>query len=221
MIASKRERGAAALVAALAIALAAPVADAAGSAVKLHATVVGAPNEGPLTIEVSRWSTDDERAPLLAALAPLPPARASNPPAAGAAGRGRAGRGGRGAAAPPADPLTRLTAAIRGAPTVGYVWTSGITGFSIRYAWRAPAADVGERIVLVTDRRLGANSPGWPAPSGGPADAEFTVLEMHLATTGAGEARSSLNSSVVVDDTARTLALASYASAPPFLKVTR
>ena len=220
MIASKRERGAAAFVAALVVALAAPAAEAAGSAAKLHATVVGAPNAGPLTIEVNRWSTDGERAPLLAAFAPPSPARASSPPAGVATGRGRAGRGGRGGA-PPADPMSRLTAAIKGAPTVGYLWTSGITGFSIKYAWRAPSADGGERIVLVTDRRLGANSPGWPTPAGGPADAEFTVLELHLGTTGAGEARSSLNSNVVVDDTARTLALASYASAPPFLKVTR
>jgi hypothetical protein len=211
---------------AVAITVAALVAPRAeGSALKLRATLVAVPGAGPLTIDLNRWSSDAERGPLLTALsAPVPaPARQSGPPAGAAAARGgRAARGGArgGAAPPPPSPLARLTTAIKAAPTVGYLWSGGITGYSIKYAWRA-AAEGGERIVLVTDRRLGANSPGWPVPEGGPADAEFTVLELHLATNGAGEARSSLHSNIVVDESARTLALATYASAPTFLKVTR
>jgi hypothetical protein len=194
-------------------------------ALKLRATVVGAAGTEPLTIELNRWSTEAERAPLMAALAaPVPTQdRQAGPPAGAAAGRtGRAGRGGaRGGAAAPPNPLANLTTAIKAAPTVGFVWTGDITGYSIKYSWHAPAADGGERIVLVTDRRLGANSPGWPVSSGGPADAEFTVLELRLDSHGGGEAKSSLHSSVVVDEPAKTLALASYASVPTLLKVVR
>ncbi|MGH9239158.1 MAG: hypothetical protein ACRD3G_14045, partial [Vicinamibacterales bacterium] len=139
----------------------------------------------------------------------------------GRGGGGRGGRGGRGAA-PPADPMARLTAAVKSAPTVGFVWGDGVTGYSIKYAWRAPAADEGtERIVLVTDRRLGAHAPGW-SPAPGPAvDAEFTVIEMRVGAKGAGEGKTSLATKIALDAAAKTLALEGYPSAPVQLKVSR
>jgi len=115
-------------------------ARAAEPVLKLQAVAVGT-TAVPLTIEVFRWSSDAERSPLMAALAPAPAPPAA--PAAEAAGRGgrggggRGGRGGRGAAAP-ADPMARLTAAVKAAPTVGFVWGDGVTGYSIKYAWRSP-----------------------------------------------------------------------------------
>jgi hypothetical protein len=202
-------------------------------ALKMRATVVGAPAEAPLTIHVLRWSTDAERAPLLAALSAPPPAPASSPaaePAAPARGRaGRAGRGGRGGAAPPLSPAARLTAAVKAAPTVGFIWSDGPTGYSIKYAWRSPSPGANERIVLVTDRRLGAHSTSWPqalpaeplAKAGsGLADAEFTVVEMRVDAKGVGEARVAL-ASPVVDAAANTLAIEQYDAAPVLLKVTR
>lgn len=184
--------------------------------------------QAPVTIELFRWSTDAERAPLLTALAPPPPPPAPAAPAAapGAAGRGgrgapggRGGRGGRGGA--PASPIDRLAAAIKTAPTLGFVWSDGVTGHSIKYAWRAPAAGAPERVVLVTDRRLGAHVPGWAPASGPLADADFTVLEIRLDAKGAGEAKSSLTANVAVDATTQTLALEGYAAAPLLLKVSR
>ena len=167
-----------------------------------------------LRIELLRWSTDAERAPMLAALSAPPPA----PPAAPAAGRG--GRGGRGGAPPP-SPLAQLTTVVRGAPTIGFIWGDGPTGYSIKYAWRSVSAGGQERLVLVTDRRLGAHvlpSPPIPDPA---ADVEFTVIEARLDSKGAGEARTSLASKVVVDTDAKTLALENDAAAPVQLKVTR
>lgn len=207
---------------------------------KLRATVIGSATAAPLTVELFRWPTDEERAPLMAALSSPPPP----PPAPAGAGAGRAaGRGGRGgrAAGPPPTPTERLTAAIKAAPTVGFIWGEGPTGYSIRYAWRVALPEGGERIVLVTDRRLGANDPGWsayakapadksvaakapadrPDPAGAAATAEFTVIEMRLGANGAGEARTSISSPVVVDAAAKTLALEGYATAPALLKVTR
>lgn len=190
-------------------------------ALKLKASVIGqsAPS-APMTIELFRWSTDVERAPMVTALAAPPPAPPSTPAAPAAGRAGRAGRGGRGAAAPP-NPLERLTTAIKAAPTVGFIWSDGPTGYSIKYAWRSTTPGAQERVVLVTDRRLGANSTSWPAGTDAAANAEFTVVEMRLDGKGVGEAKSSLTSKVVVDAAANTLAIDKYTDAPVLLKVTR
>jgi hypothetical protein len=189
----------------------------AAGAETLRAVPVGAdPTEAALTIELFRWSTDAERAPLLAALAALPPA----PPTAEARGRaGRGGRGGRGA--PPPGPMARLTTAVKAAPTLGYIWSAGVTGYAIKYAWRWSAAGEPERIVLVIDRRLGVHAPNQYAGSGPAADAGFTLIEMRIGEAGKGEGKTSLASPVVVDTAARTLALEGYAAAPVLLEVTR
>lgn len=217
---------------ALAVCLGGLALSAETTALALRATVVGrsAPAE-TLRIELHRWSTDAERAPLVAAASalaspPAPPAAAA--PAAGRAGRagGRGGRGRGGDAQ--VSPAQRMTAAVKAAPTVGFIWGEGVSGYSVKYAWRATEAGGGERIVLVTDRRLGAHSPSWPAETAAagptasppPADAEFTVLELRIDSTGSGEGKTSLTTRVVVD-AAQTVALDSYATAPALLKVTR
>ena len=190
------------------------VLSAEDAVLNLRAKVVPAATGGALTVTVNRWSTDAERAPLLAALsAPPPPPPAAAPAAGRAAGRG--GRGG-GRGTPPPTPIERLATAVKAAPTLGYVWGDGVTGYSIKYAWRSA-----NRVVLVTDRRLGAHAPEWglAAPSG-PAP-EFTVLELHLDATGGGEGKSSLSTPVVVDAAASTLALDRFDAAPALLKVTR
>ena len=95
-------------------------------ALKLSRARWSARRRAPLTIELLRWSTDAERAPLLAALAAPPPA----PPAQRCRGRqparrgGRGGRGGRGCGAA-AESDRRLTTAIKAAPTLGYIWSDG------------------------------------------------------------------------------------------------
>ncbi|HKE85755.1 MAG TPA: hypothetical protein VKB50_18470 [Vicinamibacterales bacterium] len=215
------------MVLGLAVIIAGGVAYGEGPALTLHvrSAVTGTPT-GPMTIELFRWSTDAERAPLIAALsAPTPPPAASAAPAAAGRGAGRAagrgGRGGRGAAAaPPLSPTARLDAAIKAAPTCGYVWGVGVTGYSIKYAWRAPSAIGGDRIVLVTARRLGAQSPP-PASTAAPdADADFTIIEMQLDQKGVGEAKASYGD-VIVDAAAKTLALDGQVPSPLLLKVTR
>jgi hypothetical protein len=117
--------------------------------------------------------------------------------------------------------MARLTAAVKAAPTVGFIWGDGVTGYSIKYAWRAPAAETGsQRVVLVTDRRLGAHAPDWAPPEGSAAEPEFTVIEMRVAAKGAGEGKTSLATKIAVDAAAQTLALEGYTAAPVQLKVT-
>lgn len=211
------------LIAALVVVGTGP-AVAEGPALKLRATAVAAGASAlPLTIELSRWSTDVERAPLMTALSAPPPSPAPAAPAGAAPAAGRAGRAGRGgrAAAPPQSPMERLTTAIKAAPTCGFIWGDGPTGYSIKYAWRSAPPEGPERIVLVTDRRIGANEPAWPKASGPLADADFTVIEMRIDGKGVGEGKASLMAAVVVDAAANTLALDGYAAAPVLLKVTR
>jgi hypothetical protein len=193
------------------------------AALSLRAVIARAPTAGALTITLSRWSTEAERTPLLAALAAPSPVATTAPVAPAEAG-GRAGgrgRGARGAPPPPPSPLARLSAAIKAAPTLGYIWTDGVTGYSIKYAWRALAADKSERIVLVTERRLDSHAPDWAPTSSAAGDADFTVVEMRLDGRGVGEGKTSLTTRVGIDAAANTLALDGYAEAPQLLKVTR
>lgn len=181
----------------------------------------------PVRIRLNRWSTDEERNPVLAALTPTADASgggatATNASGRATAGRGRGGRGrgrGRGEAATPQSPIAALTAAIGRAPTVGYLWTTDVTGYSIKYAYHAPSPGGGERIVLATDRRLGAYSPAWaiaaPAP---PTDYDFTLVEIRLDGKGSGEGKTSLTARVVADSEAHTLALDNYAATPAVLE---
>ena len=199
---------------------AAAAASAETPVLNLRATVMSAVPPATLTLAVNRWSTDAERAPVLAALAAPPPAAApAAAPEGGAARGGRAGRaGGRGArgGGPPQSPIVRLTAVVKAAPTIGFIWSEGVTGYSIKYAWRSSA---GDRIVLVTDRRLGAHAPDWPSVPAAAADAEFTVIEMRVDAKGVGEGKTSLTTSVVVDAAAQTIALDGYQGAPALLRV--
>jgi hypothetical protein len=195
------------------------------AALSLRATITSAATAGALTISLSRWSTDAERAPLVAALAAFAASAAPPPeprPAAPAGPGGAAGRGrGRGEPPPPPSPLARLSTAIKAAPTLGFIWTDGVTGYSIKYAWRSPATEDTERIVLVTERRLDSHAPDGAPPSGDAGDADFTVIELRIDRQGVGEGKTSLTTSVAIDTAANTLALDGYAAAPALLKVTR
>jgi hypothetical protein len=170
----------------------------------------------PVKIKILRWSTEDETRPIVTALA-APPAQPSEVARANAAaagrGRGAAGRGrGRGAPAAPLTPIAAFTASLGRVPTVGYIWTNDITGYSIKYARHMPLTDGTERVILVSDRRLGAYSNAWKtrAPD---TDYTFTLIELRVGPKGVVEGKTSLASKIVVDADAKTVALDNYASA--------
>ena len=200
---------------------------------------VSEPGKG-VRIDLTRWSTDQEREQLLAAMNPPPP---PPPPAAvapdeesrgGDAGRGarggargargaRGGRGGRGgpAAAAPFDPIVSLTTAIGRAQTIGYIWTNEVAGYAIKYALRIPSPDGGERLILATDRRIGAHALAWQPASGTPTPYEFTLLEIRLNSAGAGEGKASVAAPVAIDKENKTIGLENYAAAPALLENVR
>jgi hypothetical protein len=224
------------IIVGLAVLLGATATRAQEAEVILTGTSVNVAESGsPVRIRIFRWSTDKDRERLIAALS-IPPAPA---PAAAAAGDrggaarggragGRGGRGGRGDAAP-LTPTAALTAAIGSAPTIGYIWTNDITGYSIKYAYRTSLPDGGERIVLATDRQFGAHTAGWQpvavtppgADASSPAavtDYEFTLIEIRLDSKGTGEAKTSRTTRAIVDNEARTVALENYAATPAIFR---
>jgi hypothetical protein len=202
----------------------------------------------PVKISILRWSNDQERKPVVDALDPAAQA-AQAAASAGGRGGGRGGRGGRGGLDPndpamadvdatpargrggrgdatppkPPDPIATLTGALGKAPTVGYLWTNEVVGYSIKYAHRMQQRDGSERIILITDRRLGAGTVGWtPKAGGAPTDYQFTLIEVRIDPKGVGEGRASLTSKVILDNEAKTLALDNYAATPAiFQNVTR
>lgn len=193
-----------------------------GSEVVLTATSVNVAEPGqPARFRVFRWSSDEERAALVAALS-APPA---GPRGAAPAGRGAraGGRGrGRGAPAAPLTPVQRLAAAIGRAPTIGFIWTNDVTGYAIKYAHRVRQPDGSQRIILATDRRFGTHAAAWqPVVTTGLTDYEFTVFEVRLDPGGTGEARTSLTTRVVVDEATGSIALENYAAAPALLEQVR
>jgi hypothetical protein len=144
----------------------------------------------------------------------------NDPTLAGLDGQPARGGRGRGDAAPaPPDPIATLTAAVAKAPTVGYIWTDEVVGYSIKYAHHTPLPDGGERIIIATDRRLGADTSGWqPVATATRTDYEFTVFEIRMNSKGVGEAKTTLTSKVVFDAQAKTLTLDNYAASPAILQ---
>jgi hypothetical protein len=200
-----------------------------------------------IRIDLFRWSTDAERDQLLDAWNLKPPAGGRG----GRGGRGgkaltvdvapdpaavvdpvqvaRASRngngGGRGAAPAetrPLTPETSLTTALAKEPALGRLWSSEVAGYSIHSAIRIPEPDGGERILLITDRRLGAWNESWkPAGSGAATNYDFSVIELHVNSKGEGEGKISLTGKVIPDSGAKTLALENYGALPVILKNVR
>ena len=189
-----------------------------------------------IRIDVFRWSTDAERTQLLDAWNLKPPARrgraltvdvAPDPAAVDAApGRGAAGRGGRGgrggAAAPETPRLTpeaALAAALEKNSPVGRLWSSEVAGYSIRSAIQIPEQDGSERILLITNRRLGAWNDSWkPAAGEAASNSDFSIIELHINSKGEGEGKISLTGKIAADSAAKTIALESYVALPVVLK---
>jgi hypothetical protein len=133
---------------------------------------------------------------------------------------GRGGARGRGAdaGAAPATPQASLAAALKKEPTVGVLWTSEIVGYSIKYAYRLPQPDGGERIILATDRRVGTWSNLWKLPAANATDYAFSIIELRVNSKGEGEGKMSLTGKLVVDSNAKTIALDGYNALPVILK---
>jgi hypothetical protein len=192
------------------------------------ANVSGAPDA--IRIDILRWSTDAERDRLMDAWN-LKTGNA-NGGAGGRAGRGGAARGGaaRGGSArggrgggdgePAADtpagptPEAALAAALQQATTVGYLWSREVAGYAIRYAGKIVNADGSQRIVLITQRRLGAVNDLWRPAGADPPAYDFSVIELHVKANGEGEGKTSLHGRVAPDGPLKIVTLENYDALP-------
>ena len=103
-------------------------------------------------------------------------------------------------------------------PTVGVLWTSEIVGYSIKYAYRLPQPDGGERIILATDRRVGTWSNLWKLPASNATDYAFSIIELRVNSNGVGEGKISMTGKLAVDSNAKAIALDGYDALPVILK---
>ena len=175
------------------------------------ANVSGAPDT--IRIDILRWSTDAERDKLMDAWM-LKTANAGRG-GEGRGGRGRAGRGGgEASAAPKPTPEAMLAKALQQATTLGYLWSREVSGYAIRYAGKFANADGSERIVLITQRRLGAVNDLWKPAAGEEPAYDFSVIELRVKANGDGEGKISLNGKVAPDGALNMIALENYDALP-------
>jgi hypothetical protein len=183
------------------------------------ANVMGAPD--PVRIEILRWSTDEERDRLMDAWNLKP--SAVGPPAGRGAEKGAAkqakaagrGRGPANGAANAQTPEAALEKALNETTTVGYLWSSEMAGYALRYAGKVDGPDGSQRIILITQRRLGAVNQRWnPTFEGAPNSYEFSVIELRLNAKDEGEGRVSLLGKVGPDVSAKIVTLENYDALP-------
>jgi len=202
-----------------------------------------------IRIDVLRWSTDAERDQLMSAwnmtngagragrgggrgaaragrggrgaAAPAPDTTADDgTPLAASASPGRGAGRGRSEAAPAArTPESSLAEALQQAPTVGYLWSSEVAGYALRYAGKLTLPDGRERIILITDRRPGAINDLWtPLGTVSPNSYTFSLIELRVNAKGEGEGKLSLIGKVSPDTAAKIVALENYSELPVMLK---
>ena len=113
----------------------------------------------------------------------------------------------------------KLLDALQEMPRMGYIRRPGSIGWDIRFARHMPAPDGGERIVLVTDRRMSFREVANRHRS---VDYPFTVIELRLQKNGEGEGKVSVATRIIADKANKVVTLEDYDIQPVMLtKVTR
>jgi hypothetical protein len=108
----------------------------------------------------------------------------------------------------------KLLDVLQGLPRKGFLRTPGTVGWDIHFARRMPGKDGGERVVLITDRRIGfweaANQPRS-------IDYPFTFIELRLNNDGEGEGKISLATKIIADKENNIVTLENYDIQPVML----
>src|SRR5687767_4786683 len=113
----------------------------------------------------------------------------------------------------------RLLDALQRMPRMGYLRTPGSIGWDIQFARHMPAKDGGERIVLVTDRRMSFREVANRHRS---VDYPFTVIELLVQPNGDGEGKITVATKISADKHSNVVVLENYEIQPVLLtKVTR
>lgn len=175
--------------------LAAAVSIAAAQAAHRYtATTVNMDPAGQeLSIDLLRWSSDEERQAVVDAIE-MPPGDDSD---------------------------VEEHAGLHELPTVGYVWPqdSGL-GYSIKYAHRVETSGGGEQITLVTSRRVGSydRAPWMPTAASDAPGHPFSVIELSIDGDGEGDGTLSAGAEITVDAERATVALVPVDGRPGLLE---
>jgi len=105
----------------------------------------------------------------------------------------------------------KLLDALQDQPAVGHFGAPGNLSWDIHFARRLPLPEGGERIVLVTDRRIGF----WEASNQPRSyDYPFTVIELRLNRDGEGVGKMSVATKVIYDKEANMITLENFDTSP-------
>ena len=108
----------------------------------------------------------------------------------------------------------KLLDTLQGLPRVGYFRTPDSIGWDIHFASKVPGTDGGERITLITDRRIGF----WEASRQPRSfDYPFTVIELRLNGDGEGEGKMSIATKIIADKENNIVTLENYGTQPVLL----
>jgi hypothetical protein len=108
----------------------------------------------------------------------------------------------------------RLLDALQDMPVMGHFGAPGSLSWDIHFARKMPLPDGGERVVLITDRRIGfweaANQPRS-------IDYPFTFIDIRLNRDGEGEGKMSLATKVIYDKKDNMISLENFQTSPVLL----
>jgi hypothetical protein len=105
----------------------------------------------------------------------------------------------------------KLLDALQDTRPVGHFGAPGNLSWDLRFARKVQLPDGGERVVLITDRRIGF----WEAVNQPRSiDYPFTVIELRLNAEGEGEGKMSVATKVVHDEEHKTITLEDYSIQP-------
>ena len=105
----------------------------------------------------------------------------------------------------------KLLDALQDMPAMGHFGAPGNLSWDIHFARKMPLPDGGERVVMVTDRRISF----WEAANQPRSfDYPFTVIELHLNRDGEGEGKMSIATKVIYDKKENMITLENYQTSP-------
>jgi hypothetical protein len=108
----------------------------------------------------------------------------------------------------------KLLDALQDMPVMGHFGAPGTLSWDIHFARKMPLPDGGERVVLITDRRISfweaANQPRS-------IDYPFTFIDIRLNRDGQGEGKMSLATKVIYDKKDNMISLEDFQNSPVLL----
>jgi len=108
----------------------------------------------------------------------------------------------------------KLLDVLQDLPRMGYFRAPGNLGWDVHFARKVPLPDGGERVVLVTDRRINF----WEAANRPRSiDYPFTVIELRLNRDGEGEGKMSIATKIIPDKENNIVTLENYDIQPVLL----